>query len=45
MEVEQDYHLSVAGLEEGVLDVVVQDVDLVAADGSVSGKNEFEILI
>ncbi len=36
VEVEQDDHLSVAWLEEGVLDVVVHDVHLVAPDARVA---------
>ena len=36
MEVQQDDHLSVARLEERVLDVVVQNVDLVPADRGVA---------
>ncbi len=36
VEVKQDDHLAVAGLEEGVLDVVVHDVHLVAPDARVA---------
>lgn len=40
VEVEQDDHLAVARLEEGVLYVVVQDVDFVATNRRISTKNE-----
>lgn len=33
VEVQHDDHLSVTGLEEGVFDVVVEDVHFVPADG------------
>ena len=36
VEVKQNDHLAVAWLEEGVLDVVVHDVDLVAPDAGVA---------
>ena len=39
MEVEEDDHLAVARLEEGVLDVVVHDVNLVSANTGISTHN------
>jgi len=36
MEVQEDDHFSVTGLEEGMFDVVVQDVHLISTDRCVA---------